>query len=906
MATLGPRYLLPDTNVIYHCMDVIEQSDCFADVIILQTVLDELRNKNMGLYERVRRLVQDKDKRFVVFFNEFHVETHVKCDGNETINDRNDRAVVRAAAWYNRHLGQSSADNPKVLLLSDDVGLQRRCAQSEVDVKSSREYISTFEDSARLLDMLSSTDGPATINLDRSQPRKQHYATHVGIGTMQDGVKRGTLHRGIITISTHNAAQGTIFAKGLKQTVQIIGFANLNRATDGDTVAVQILPEDQWEAPSDRIVDEENDDKKERNAEDEDDVEDEEKEKKTRSKTEATQPKPKQPCAKVVGIFKRNWRPFVGHVDANSVSSDFRNRGSQPVFVRPLDRRIPRIRIRTRQLEELLGQKIVVSIDRWDATTRFPEGHLVSVLGGLESVEAETQALLLEHGVASRPFPKVVLDCLPQEGNTWTVEGDKAKNAEQQARRADLRDLQVCSIDPPGCQDIDDALHARRLPNGNIEAGVHIADVSHFVKPSTAMDDEATARGTTVYMVDKRIDMLPALLGTNLCSLMPYVERYAFSVIWQFDADFNIVDSRFTKSIIKSREAFPYGDAQSRIDDKAQKDELTESMRTLLRISKVLKQRRVDAGALNLASPEIKIQMGSETSEPVDVLTKEPLATNSLVEEFMLLANISVARRIYESFSDSAMLRRHAEPPASNFDNLRSALRKRRDLDIQVESSKAVADSLDRCIDPTDPSFNTLVRIMATRCMLSAEYFYAAQYTREDFKHYGLATDIYTHFTSPIRRYADVVAHRQLAAAIGWEGVHSSLSNESALEATCKNINYRHRMAQMAGRASVEFFVGQALKNKESVEDASVLQVFSNGFVVFIPRLGIEGTVHLGDVALKHEATQFEPEEFALHLQTAATGKDVVVGIFDKVKVHVSTVYKEATGRRTMQLRWTP
>jgi exosome complex exonuclease DIS3/RRP44 len=163
-------------------------------------------------------------------------------------------------------------------------------------------------------------------------------------------------------------------------------------------------------------------------------------------------------------------------------------------------------------------------------------------------------------------------------------------------------------------------------------------------------------------------------------------------------------------------------------------------------------------------------------------------------------------------------------------------LKVRRGLSLDVSSSKSLATSLDHCVIPKDPFFNTLIRILATRCMLSAEYFPSGTFSQPDFRHYGLATDIYTHFTSPIRRYADVVVHRQLAAAMGYEALDSSLRDRSGLEEVCRNINYRHRMGQMAGRASVEYFVGQSLKGKKEVEEAYVMRVLKNGFVVFVPR----------------------------------------------------------------------
>ena len=213
--------------------------------------------------------------------------------------------------------------------------------------------------------------------------------------------------------------------------------------------------------------------------------------------------------------------------------------------------------------------------------------------------------------------------------------------------------------------------------------------------------------------------MLPHLLGTNLCSLRPFVERLAFSTVWELTPSAEVVSVRFFKSVIASKAAFSYEEAQRRKDDPARTDEITTSIRLLNDIARRLKQKRMDAGALNLASPEVRIQLDSaESSAPIDVEQKQVLETNSLVEEFMLLANTSVAQRIYEAFPTTAVLRRHMPPPADNFGTLQDILRKRRGMELDVSSSGALAASLDRCVDPADPKFNTLVRILATRCML--------------------------------------------------------------------------------------------------------------------------------------------------------------------------------------------
>jgi len=465
--------------------------------------------------------------------------------------------------------------------------------------------------------------------------------------------------------------------------------------------------------------------------------------------------------------------------------------------------------------------------------------------------------------------------------------------------RRDLRELIICSIDPPGCVDIDDALHAKKLPNGNYEVGVHIADVSNFVKPNNAMDTEASMRGTTVYLVDKRIDMLPMLLGTDLCSLKPYVERFAFSVIWEVTPDAEIVSADYIKSVIRSREAFSYEAAQLRIDDKNQQDELTNGMRALLMLSKKLRQKRMDAGALNLASPEVRVQSESETSDPVDVKTKQLLDTNSLVEEFMLLANISVASRVHEAFPQTALLRRHASPPKTNFEELTNQLKVKKGLELRTDSSKALADSLDTCVDPQQPFFNTLVRIMATRCMMSAEYFCSGTQAYPEYRHYGLASEIYTHFTSPIRRYADLVVHRQLAAAIEYELPDSSIHSRAKLEGVCKNINVRHRNAQMAGRASVEYYVGQALKGRVIDEEGHIMRIFSNGFVVFVPRFGIEGLIRLKDLAETEPEAVFDNDNYTLTLSGSRTAK---LELFQQVKVRINDEQEVSTGKRKVKL----
>ncbi|EEH18001.2 hypothetical protein PABG_00564 [Paracoccidioides brasiliensis Pb03] len=938
------HYLMPDTNALLNGMDLFEQTGSFYDVIILQTVLEELKNQSLALYNRLISLIRSEEKRYYLFFNEFRLETHVRRRAVESINDRNDRAVRTAAKWYEEHLRNAVKRSnieqtaPDIVVITDDKDNLRKGEQEGVTAMSLSDYVSGLEDSNRLLDMINEAKSAHSSRATRGQ---LFYPEYYSISKMMTGLRAGTLHQGVFKVSPYNYLEGSVQVAAFEKSLLILGRDNSNRAISGDIVVVEVLPKDQWKAPSTKIVDEETVTKDENAEYEEKEAVVTEKERRAlqvevrKAHVKTTEGRP-QPTARVVGIVKRNWRQYVGNIDKISTAAQAQpGRRQQTVFVIPMDKRIPKIRIRTRQAQELFGQRILVTVDAWDRDSRYPTGHFVRSLGELETKGAETEALLLEYDVQYRPFPQIVLDCLPPEGHNWKV----PQNMDDPGwhDRKDLRELLVCSIDPPGCQDIDDALHARPLPNGNIEVGVHIADVSHFVKPNTPMDTEASMRGTTVYLVDKRIDMLPMLLGTDLCSLKPHVQRYAFSTIWEMTPSAEVVSSSCTKSVIFSREAFSYEQAQLRIDDISKTDELTESMRTLSKLSKLLKQKRMDAGALNLASPEVRIETDSELSDPVaDVKTKALLETNSLVEEFMLLANITVASKIFKAFPQTAMLRRHATPPPSNFEELIAQLSKKRNMTLDVSSSLALATSLDRCVDPANPFFNTLIRILATRCMTSAEYFCAGAHAESEFRHYGLASPIYTHFTSPIRRYADLVVHRQLAAAIGYEGPGASaaegLATRGRLEDICKNINYRHRNAQFAGRASIEYYVGQALKargeqeasklgegegtNAGVDEEGYVMRVFDNGVVVFVPRFGIEGVVRLEDFIIpgstqgdgKHVAarreSEFHVEDYSLEVWEKegenGTGgdakKSVVVNLFDRVKVNVSSV-KEEGGR---------
>ncbi|MEQ2316670.1 exosome catalytic subunit dis3, partial [Ameca splendens] len=526
-------------------------------------------------------------------------ETFIEREPGESANDRNDRAIRVAVKWYSQHLktSESGPDGLKVVLLTNDQGNKQKAEENGLVVYKFEEYVKNLIANPELVDRL------ALSNDDKNDitSSKVLFPEHLPLSKVQAGIKNGSFLQGTFRASRDNYLEATVFVQGEGEDsteVLIQGLQNLNRAVHQDVVAVQLLPKNQWVAPSAVVLQDDG-------AAKDDNVDGDEEEKLSRSLTEAA----RKATGKVVGIIKRNWRPFCGMLNASQIKESTRH------LFTPADRCIPRIRIETRQASTLAGQRIMVAIDGWPKDSRYPNGHFVRSLGSAGEKDTEEEVLLLEHDVPHQAFSQAVLSFLPKM--PWII------TPEDMAQRQDLRHLTVCSVDPPGCTDIDDALHCRMLENGNLEVGVHIADVSHFIRPGNALDKEAANRGTTVYLCGKRIDMVPELLSSNLCSLRSNVERFAFSCIWEMNHKAEILKTRFTKSVINSKASLTYAEAQMRIDDANKNDDITKSLRGLNKLAKILKRKRIENGALTLSSLEVRFHMDSETHDPIDLQTKE-------------------------------------------------------------------------------------------------------------------------------------------------------------------------------------------------------------------------------------------------------------------------------------------
>lgn len=859
-----PHYIIPDTNIILHQLDILDH-EWFKHVIVLQTVLEEVKHINIGLYERLKLKTQERSfhhgYHYYIFHNEYHKETYLEQESNS--NDRNDKAIRMSAYWYSQHIYNAFHNKipydmlPRIILLTDDVAnrqhflkeIESRSFNDLVHVYSMREYLENISKTyLELKDRLAIVPNVQDTTLN--------YAEYLPLTQLKDGIQRQIFYSGTLNISTHNTNEGSIVALVKEQplhhgleTIYIRGQDHLNRSVHEDTIVVQLLPKNEWICDS--II-------------------------------------PKI-TGKVVGILQRTQRYHCGSIDINSkiVNDD----DIEWINFQPLDTRIPNIFIHSHNMKELVGQRLVVCLDEWSLNHPNPFGHLVKKLGLIGQRNIETEAILIEYGIPYEPFVESVLSCLPAPD--WKVDSNDRNRVDL---RYSLNGI-LCSIDPPGCTDIDDALHARLLSNDTIEVGVHIADVSHFVLPNTALDIEAAYRSTTVYLVNRRIDMLPELLGTNLCSLKQDVDRNAFSCIWIMDMKGNILSTKFTKSIIKSSASLTYETAQSKLDKYYDhindiSDPLVKSICLLNRIAKKLREKRLEHGALTLASPEVRFSM-EQDDQSLDVEMKEMNDANILVEEFMLLANISVAKQIYQSFPQLAVLRRHPHPSSRQFDDLKQMLLTR-GFNLNADSSLLLSRSLDLIVDPNDEYFNKLIRIMTTRCMMQAVYFCSGSLSSfQDYWHYGLATSMYTHFTSPIRRYADIIVHRMLFASIT-DNIWSD-RNKAAIESLCSNMNYRHRMAQYASRNCIELFTFYYFKDKTIEKDAYITKILKNGLILFIPEYGIEGCI-----AFNHKISDIAKFD-SINLKFISNDDNELFKIFDKIKVKIGLQKRDSSGQYSKQ-----
>ncbi len=532
-----------------------------------------------------------------------------------------------------------------------------------------------------------------------------------------------------------------------------------------------------------------------------------------------------EPEAKVVEIIEPKEQVFIGtlHIDGNysALVTDSKFLAADII--------IPRNKLRGGKN----GDKAIARIVQWRDEEMNPRGEVVDILGRKGENTAEMHAILAEYGLPYR-YPEAV----EKAANKI----DAGITAEEVAKREDFRPVTTFTIDPRDAKDFDDALSIRQLANGNYEVGVHIADVTHYVQPGSIIDKEARNRATSVYLVDRTIPMLPEHLSNGICSLRPNEEKLTFSAIFELDAKANVINSRIGRTVIRSDRRFTYEEAQQIIE--TGKGEFAKEILTLDSLAKELRRRRYDNGALEFDRAEVRFEIDKD-GHPTSVFFKESKDANKLIEEFMLLANLTVAESIGKvpkgKKAKSFVYRVHDNPDPEKIANL-SLIAQRFGYKVNAEGRpKEVNKSLNRLLkNVKGKGEENMLSILAIRSMAKAEY------TTDNVGHYGLALDYYTHFTSPIRRYPDMMVHRLLQRYFD----KGRSADKLKLEDQCKHSSEMEQLAANAERASIRYKQVEFMADRlGQIYDGVISGVTEWGFYVELNENLCEGLVPVRDLA---------------------------------------------------------
>src|ERR1700743_1051709 len=561
----------------------------------------------------------------------------------------------------------------------------------------------------------------------------------------------------------------------------------------------------------------------------------------------------------VIEILQRNKMEFTGIV---KLSERF-------AFFIPDDRKMMHdIFIPMNQLNGAKnGIKAVAEITDWPTDAKNPIGRIKHILGAQGENDTEMNAILAEYG-----FPL----SFPAEVEHESEEIPETITEEEIGRRRDFRDILTFTIDPFDAKDFDDAISFRYLPNGNYEVGVHIADVSHYIRPDSALDKEALERGTSVYLVDRVIPMLPERLSNGLCSLRPNEDKLCFSAVFELDEEAYIVNEWYGKTIIHSNRRFTYEEVQEVIETKA--GDFETEIAKLNALAYKLRERKFKAGAISFETTEVKFKL-DETGKPIGVYVKERKDAHKLVEDFMLLANRKVAE--YASKLGKGknkytfVYRVHDSPKPDSLANF-AQFAARFGYKINTKSDKETAKSLNYLMEDVEgKKEQNVLTHLAIRSMAKAIY------TTKKSSHYGLAFDHYTHFTSPIRRYPDVMVHRLLFHYLnGGQSV-----NADHYEKLCEHSSQMEKRAADAERASIKYKQAEYLTNQIGQIFSGVISgVTEWGMYVEIIENKCEGMIRLRDIS--DDFYTLDEKNYAIIGQR----KKKVYQLGDEVQIRVKNV----------------
>lgn len=477
------------------------------------------------------------------------------------------------------------------------------------------------------------------------------------------------------------------------------------------------------------------------------------------------------------------------------------------------------------------NEKAIARIIDWPEDAKNPIGTITHVLGMQGENNAEMNAILADYG-----FPLEFPAPVEKEANEISEE----ITPQEIANRRDFRDILTFTIDPADAKDFDDAISFRNLENGNVEVGVHIADVTHYVKPGSALDKEAFERGTSVYLVDRVIPMLPERLSNGLCSLRPNEDKLCFSAVFELDGQANIINEWFGKSVIHSDTRFSYEQAQEVLDEKAGKH--SEELLKLNDLAYKLRERKFKHGAISFESTEVKFRL-DDNGKPLGVYVKERKDAHKLIEDYMLLANKRVAEFIAKKGKGKQKLtfvyRSHDSPKEDALLSF-SQFALKFGYKVDISSGRETARSLNFLMaDVEGKKEQNVLTQLAIRSMAKAVY------TTKKHSHYGLAFDFYTHFTSPIRRYPDVMVHRLLELYLGG----GKSANEEEFEKMSLHASQMEKKAADAERASIKYKQAEYLQDNIGEEFKGIISGLTEwGMYVEIIENKCEGMVRLRDL----------------------------------------------------------